>query len=212
MDRRQNAYSKIINVADCKISKKRLLAVEYLILIMYNYPTAKTRTLYKSTDRPAGGSANNSVSNGSALGLEPEPNPCNGLYHAKIRTVANGPVLPPKTRHFNNTTLAAIKYLSSDRIVTWSVRRLCSSSRTFTSRVQICDLTNIRWVALENPVILRKISLYVTATQRISVGSEIWKWEVNKRLELHNVRTDHVVLQLELKYSIGAKVARTVKM
>jgi hypothetical protein len=46
MDRRQNTYSKIINVADCKTSKKILLAVTYPILIMFNYPTAKTRTLY----------------------------------------------------------------------------------------------------------------------------------------------------------------------
>jgi hypothetical protein len=57
MGRRQNTYSKIINVADCKISKKRSLAVKYLIVIMFNYWTAKTRTLYKSTDghawRPA---------------------------------------------------------------------------------------------------------------------------------------------------------------
>jgi hypothetical protein len=53
-DRRQNTYSKIINIPDCKLSKKRLLAVKYQILIMFNYPTAKTRTLYKSTDGPAG--------------------------------------------------------------------------------------------------------------------------------------------------------------
>jgi hypothetical protein len=52
-------YSKIINVADCKTSKKRSLAVKYLILIMFNFPTAKTRTLYKSTDGPAGGPADN---------------------------------------------------------------------------------------------------------------------------------------------------------
>jgi hypothetical protein len=52
--RRQNTYSKIINVTDCKTSKKRSLAVKYLILIMFNYPTAKTRTLYISTDGPAG--------------------------------------------------------------------------------------------------------------------------------------------------------------
>jgi len=53
MGRRQNTYSNIINVADCKTSKKRSLAVKYLILIMFNYATAKTRTLYKSTDAPA---------------------------------------------------------------------------------------------------------------------------------------------------------------
>jgi hypothetical protein len=52
--RRQNTYFKIINVADCKTSKKISLAVKYLILIMFNYPTAKTRTLYKSTDEPTG--------------------------------------------------------------------------------------------------------------------------------------------------------------
>ena len=56
---RKNTYSKIINVADCKTCKKRLLAVEYLILIIYNYPTAKTRTLYKSTAGPAGRPADN---------------------------------------------------------------------------------------------------------------------------------------------------------
>jgi hypothetical protein len=59
MDGRQKVYSKIINVADCKTFKQRLLAVEYLILIMYNYPTAKTRTLYISTDGPAGRPADN---------------------------------------------------------------------------------------------------------------------------------------------------------
>jgi len=54
MYRRQNTYSKIINVVDSKTSKKRLLAAEYLVSIIYNYPTSKTRALYKSTDRPAG--------------------------------------------------------------------------------------------------------------------------------------------------------------
>jgi len=56
---RKNMHSKIINVADCKTCKKRLFAVEYLILIIYNYPTAKTRTLYISTDGPAGRPADN---------------------------------------------------------------------------------------------------------------------------------------------------------
>jgi len=51
---RKNTDSKIINVADCTIWKKRLLAVEYLNLTINNYPTAKTRSLYQSTDGPAG--------------------------------------------------------------------------------------------------------------------------------------------------------------
>ena len=57
--RRKNTYSKIINVADCQPSKKRLLAVKYLILIIYHYPTVKTGRLYKSTDEPGVRPANN---------------------------------------------------------------------------------------------------------------------------------------------------------
>jgi len=59
MYNRKNTDSTIFNVADCKTCKNRLLAVEYLILTIYNYPTAKTRTLYKSTDGPAGLPAHN---------------------------------------------------------------------------------------------------------------------------------------------------------
>jgi len=68
--RRQNTYSKIINVADCKTSKKRSLAVKYQILIMFNYPTAKTRTLYKSTDGPSGRPADD----------PPDPDGLGGLH------------------------------------------------------------------------------------------------------------------------------------
>jgi len=49
----KNTDSKIINVIDCKTCKRRFLAVKNRILIIYNYRTAKTRTLYKSTDGPA---------------------------------------------------------------------------------------------------------------------------------------------------------------
>ena len=56
---RKNTYSKIINIAGCKESKKRLLPVEHLILIMYNYPTAQTRAIYKSTFGPTGRPADN---------------------------------------------------------------------------------------------------------------------------------------------------------
>ena len=63
MYNRKNSDSKIINVADCKTCKNRLLAVENLISIIYNYTTAKTRTLYKSTDGPA-----NHLPNSDGLG------------------------------------------------------------------------------------------------------------------------------------------------
>jgi len=49
---RKNTDSIIINIAVYTTFKKRSLAVEYLILIIYYYPTAKTGTLYKSSDGP----------------------------------------------------------------------------------------------------------------------------------------------------------------
>jgi len=82
--RRQNTYSKIINVADCKTSKKRSLAVKYLILIMFNYPTAKTRILYKSTDGPAGRPADN------------PPNP-DGLFVSNRTRIDSSGVLTTQT-------------------------------------------------------------------------------------------------------------------
>jgi len=151
-----------------------------------------------------------SVTNVLQLGLEPEPNRCNGSYNTETRTVAIGPILPPKTWHFNLTTLAPIKYLSSDCIVTWSIRRLCRVSRSFTSRVQICDSTNIRLVAIKNPPISPKIGHFVNATQRLLVRSPIWTREVKERLNLYNLRIDHVTIRSHLTYLIGAKVADTV--
>jgi hypothetical protein len=149
--------------------------------------------------------------NSSELGLELDLNRCNGLYHTKSRTIANGPVIPPQTRHFNITALPPIRYLSSDCIVTWSVSTLCSSSRSFTPHFLIWDPTNIGSVAIANPQISHKMCLYFTATQRISVGSQIWQQKVKERLELHNLHTDHIMIQLELKYLIRAKVAKTIK-
>jgi hypothetical protein len=40
------------------------------------------------------------------------------LTTRKTGATGNGPVLPPKTRHFNITTLPPIEYLNSDRIMT----------------------------------------------------------------------------------------------
>ena len=134
------------------------------------------------------------------------------LTTQKTRPTGNGPVLPPKTRHFNITTLPPIKYLSSDRIMTWSVCRLCSSTRSFTSRSQIFDPTNIRWVAIEYPLISLKMGPFFTATQRISVESQIGQREVKERPELQILRTDHVMIQWELKYLIGGKGVGTVNL
>jgi hypothetical protein len=129
----------------------------------------------------------------------------------KTRTIGNGRVLPPKTRHFKSTILAPIKYLSSDRIMTWSVCRLCSFNRSFTSCCQICHGTNIHCVAIENPPIWHTISRYFTAIVQILVRSHIWQREVKPRLRLHNLRTDHVMIQSELECFIAVEVAGTVK-
>jgi hypothetical protein len=106
--------------------------------------------------------------------------------------------------------LAPIKYWSSDCIVTWSVRTFCSSGRSFASRFQICDPTDIHELAIKNPPISCRMWLYFTHTQRISVGSQIWKLQVKERLVLYNLHTDPVMIRSELKYLIGGKVAGTV--
>jgi len=151
---------------------------------------------------------NSRVSSGSCSDLE--LNHCNGSYLMKTRTLAIGPVLPPKTRHFNTTSLAPIKYLSSDRIMTPSTCKLCSSMRSFTSRFQICDRTNVRWVASENPRISCEILRYFPAIHWILVGSQIWTREVKERIKLHNLRIDHLPIQSELKYLMGARGVGTV--
>jgi len=134
-----------------------------------------------------------------------------GLTIRKTRTFGIGPVLPPTTQHFNFTILAPIKYLSSDRTMTWSVRTLCRLSRSFTFRCQICDHTNIRWVAIWNLRISLKIWCYFTASQQILVRSQIWQRQVEELLKLPNLYIDHVMIRWDLGYFIGVKVAGTVK-
>ena len=149
---------------------------------------------------------------GSSSGSTRNQTVATGLTTRNTRPIGNGPVSQPKTWHFNIKTLPPIKYLSSDRIMTWSVRRFYISSRSFTSRSQICDLTNILWVAIENPRISLEICTVFWATRWISVGSQIGKQEVKERPELHNLRTDHVPIRWELKYLIGGKGVGTVKL
>jgi len=50
----KNTDSKIFDIANCISCKPKLLDVELLIWIIHYYQTAKTRTLYESTDGPAG--------------------------------------------------------------------------------------------------------------------------------------------------------------
>jgi len=96
--------------------------------------------------------------------------------------------------------------------VIWSIRRLCSFSRSFTSRFQICNPTNIRGVAIENPSISLKLCPNFTAPQRISVRSQIWILELNELVKLHNLHIHHVLIRSELKDLIAAKEVGTVQL
>jgi len=101
--------------------------------------------------------------------------------------------------------------LSSDRTMTWSLLTLCSFSCSFTSRGQICERTNIRWVAIKNLRMSLKIWCYFSAIQWILVRSQIWKWEVEERLKLQNLPIHHVMILWDLRRLIAAKVAGTVQ-
>ena len=106
--------------------------------------------------------------------------------------------------------LAPIKYLSSDRIVTWFICSLYSVSRSFPSHSQICNRINIRWGPVNNLPISCRITYYVTASQWILVRWQIGKREVEELLILYNLRIHHVLIQSELKYRIPAKFAETI--
>ena len=147
---------------------------------------------------------------GSGFGSTRNWTVATGLTIQKTRTVGNGAGLPPKTQHLKSTIFAPSKYLSSDRIMTWSVRKLPSFSPSCTSSIQICDRTNKRGVAMENPRYSLKNRLYFTVTQRISVRSQIWMREVKEGLKLHNLCMDHVMIRSELIYLIGAKAVGTI--
>jgi hypothetical protein len=56
---RKNTDSKIIGITNWTTSKARLLAAEYLMLIIYDYQTTKIRAVYESSDGPAGQPADN---------------------------------------------------------------------------------------------------------------------------------------------------------
>jgi len=122
-----------------------------------------------------------------------------------IRPRFSGRVVPEPWFHIMvSATLAPSKYMSFDRIMTWSICRLYRINRAFTSRIQIGDPSNSHWVALKKRTILGEIPGFLIATKRILVGLQIWTREVKEQLILHNLRIDHITIQSELRYLIGA--------
>jgi len=148
---------------------------------------------------------------GSSCGSTQHRTIATGLTIPKTHTIAIGPVLPPKIWHFNLTTLAPIKYLSSDDIVTWSIHRLCSVSRSFTAHIPIYDPTNVHWVTIENQWISPKILLCSTVIQPILVGSQIWKREVRELRKLHNLCIQHVTIRSQPQNWISASIVEIIK-
>jgi len=109
---------------------------------------------------------------GSGSGLEPNLNRCNGFYHIKKpnRTEPTVFWLVPQIRQL--PTLAPIKYLSSDHITIWYIRKRCSFACSFTSSSSICDPINIRWVAAKKR---RKLGVFRSDATNIDW---IAKWRI----------------------------------
>jgi hypothetical protein len=103
------------------------------------------------------------------------------------------------------TALAPSKYVCTDYTVTWSVRRLGRIMSSFTSSIKICELTDIRWVAVKNRLNPIEIHGFSIATPGILVGSHIWKLEEKEHVKLHILCTNHVTIRSELKCFTGAK-------
>jgi len=55
--------------------------------------------------------------NNPGLWYEQEWERCNGSYHTRTGTIAIGPALLPKSKHFNPTTLSPLRNFNSDRII-----------------------------------------------------------------------------------------------
>jgi len=101
---------------------------------------------------------------------------------------------------------AAIKHRSSHHIRTWSMRRLCSVSHSSTCLCQICDPSDIHWIALTQDHIVSKICGFSIATLWILARSQLWQREVKQRIKLHHVYIGRVPIQSELTSLIGDKI------
>jgi len=112
----------------------------------------------------------------------------------------------------NVTTLPPIKDMSSDCIVRWCIHWFCSFSYSFISRVQICNLTNICAVAINNPQISLKICPYLIPTAQISFRSQIWMLEATELVSLHSICIHHVMIRSEIKNLTAAKPVGTVQL
>jgi len=109
---------------------------------------------------------------GSGSRLEPNWNLCNGFYHIKKPNHTEPAVFWPVPQILQLPTLAQIKYLSSDSIAIWFIRKRCSFACSFTSSSTLCDPTNIRCGAVKQH---RKLGVFRSDVTKID---SIAKWRI----------------------------------
>jgi len=136
--------SCIVNMVNIGVATPRLPNMQPLVVA----PSAGKRHRVRFL-------ASSSVLFGSRPGIKPDPL-CLGGFVTWTRHIAmdfwpgcNWPVVPYYGSYNFCSSLASIKFFGSDRIMTWSVRRLCSFRSSFTSRIQNCGATNIGWVTVK---------------------------------------------------------------
>lgn len=104
-----------------------------------------------------------------------------------------------------------VSLFDSSGTITTARGDLLTFCHSFATHIQFGVLTNIRRVTFEKPWFKPYISHFFTAIERILVRLQIWKQAVNERLKWHILHINYIVIQSELEYLIGAKVAKTVK-
>jgi len=196
--------SCIVNMVNIGLATPRLPNMQQLVVAPSAGKPHKVRVL-----------ASDSVRFGCRPGEKPDPLCLGGFVtwtRHKPMVVwqgCNRPVVPYYGFYNFRSSLAWIKFLGSDRIMTWSVRKLFSFSSSFTSRLQNSGATNIGWVALKYRQIWYEIRGFSIPTQQIFFALRFWTWEVNVRPIIQNLYTDHVTIRSELGSLIAAKVMRS---
>jgi len=144
---------------------------------------------------------------GSGNGLELNWNRCNRFYPINKPNRSEPTVfwLVPQFRQLR--TLASTKYLSSDRITIWYLRKRCSFGCSLTSYSLFCDPINICWVTAKDAQVTPLFHSNSTNIDWIS------KWRIGgeRACKTASFTIYHIVIWSELKYVIGAKVLSSGK-
>jgi len=172
----------------------------YLHISDVNLVSTRWHTVSTMSLQSQQSSNNPGVSNRSELPVQsrfrfrPKADRWNRSYHGNNPDRSKWAGVTNKTQPLRFNNLAALRYLSSDHILTLSICRCCSLNHSLTSRCQICNQTNILWVNIDNPQILHQLWHYYTAIQHMFGRSHNWNREVDDRLNAHNVCIHYVTI------------------